>query len=214
MGILRMVLRVFGRKADGKLENASPQKRSGRSFVRSCVITTLFALLFASGASAAYKFARGEVSPFKGNESSDLVTVHVHVAAGFWNVEASIYDNGSIVVPNIPPKGKGGKPCGEDATNCVFAPAMFLVKTIGFKQIRQGNEVALLSTMMYQADLTWQRLPGPLVLRLYLRGYPLSGMPSGAVQSDEVMTTAGGSYSFDIAPEQVAGGTTIGIHAR
>ena len=214
MVILRRIISMFGRTVDMELENVSPSKRSGHTFVRSGVFLGVFALLFVSGASAAYKFARGEVSPFKGNKTSDLVSVHVHVAASFWNMEGSIYDNGSIVVPNIPTKGKGQKPCGEDATDCVYAPAMFLVKTIGFKQIRQGNEVVMLSTMMYQADVSWQRLPGPLVLRLYLRGYPLSGMPSGAAESDQVMTTAGGSYNFEIAPERVPGGTSIQIHAR
>ena len=212
--ILRWFSLLFGRTVAVRLENASPHKRTGRSFLQFCVFLAVFALLFVSGAFAAYKFAHGEVSPFKGNKSSDLTTIRIHVAVNIWKLSGSIYDNGSIVAPNIPPKGSGGKPCGEDAADCVYAPAAFLVKAPGFKQIRQGNEVAYLGTMMYPADVTWQRLPGPLVVRLYLRGYPLSGMPSGVAESDQVMTTAGASYSFDVAPEQVPGGSSIRILAR
>jgi hypothetical protein len=190
---------------------SSLRKLIGR-LLRSGVFSLAFALLSVSAAFAAYKFALGKASPFTGNKSSDLATIHVHVAPNFWNISGSIHDSGSIVLPNVhAPKSKGPRPCGDEATDCVYEPALFMVRAPGFKQIRRGNEVAYLNSMMFAEDVTWQRLPGPLVVRLYVRGYPLSGMPSGSVASDRVVTTAGGSYSFAVVREQAPGGSTIKI---
>ena len=210
----RTFLRLFTQSINVKLGELLPCGRLKRPLVRSLILAAVFGLFSFGEASATYKFAHGDASPFKGNRSSDLVTVHVHIAVNMWNLGGSIFDSGSIILPNSLPKGKGGKLCGEDAADCVCVPAMFLLKSIGFKQIRQGNEVSYLRTMMYPVDVTWQRLPGPLVVRLYIQGYPLSGMPSGVARSEEIQTTAGGNYYFDIGPEQVPGGTTIRINAR
>jgi len=167
-------------------------------------------LLYGGGAFAAYKLALGTMSPFTGSEP-DLVTVHVHVNPGMWNVSGHIFDSGSIIVVNeVPKKGKGQKPCGMTATYCVCAVGAW----IGGKQLMAGNEVAYLSTLMYKQDITWKRLPGKLQVTLYARGYPLSGIGRGDVSSDAVDAQAGSEHDFTIGPAAVAGGTTIRITGR
>jgi len=193
----------------------SPRGWYRRSCLGSCVLTGLLGVLLVSGASAASKLARGEMSPFKGNAYSDLVTVTVYMVVNTWNLEGQIFDNGSIVVANSPPNGKGKKPCGEDAAECVCAPGMWIVKPrLGKGRVMQGNEVSYFSTLMYApVPVMWQRLPGPLVVRFYVKGYPLSGMGSGVAESDEVGTTAGSSYDFVIGWERVQGGLELKIRA-
>jgi len=187
-----------------------------RPCLRSCMLTGMWGMLLVGGASAAYRFARGTMSPFTGNASSDLVTVHVHVAVNTWNMAGSLFDNGSIVVANNAPKGKGQKPCGEQAATCVCAPGMWVTKRRGARtgQLRIGNEVSYFGTMMYTGDVTWQRLPGPLVVRFYALGSAWLGMPSGAAESDELATTAGSRYDFDMGWEQSEKGVVLKIKAR
>lgn len=186
------------------------------SWLHSFALASMLVLLFVSGASAAYKLALGKMSPLTGIAPADLATVHVHIQPMAFNLALSLFDSGSIVVSYRPPKGKGQLRCGDGATDCVCAPGTWIFKSRLSKrgQIREGNEVAYLGTLMYPANLTWQRLPGPMVLHLYINGYPLSGMGSGVVASDEVQTRAGSSYDFDVSWEQVQGGLTIKIRAR
>jgi hypothetical protein len=177
---------------------------------RGCVSAGLLGLLFVGEVLAAYKLALGAMSPFTGNEA-DLVTVHVHINPGPWNLSGHIFDGGSIIVPNeVPKKGKGQKPCGMNAAYCVCAVGAW----ISGKQLMAGNEIAYLGTLMYKQDITWKRLPGKLQVRFYARGYPLSGAGRGAVSSDAVEADAGSDHSFSIGPEAVPGGTTIRITGR
>jgi hypothetical protein len=77
-----------------------------------------------------------------------------------------------------------------------------------------GNEIAYYGSLMYKQSLTWQRLPGKLQVKLYIRGYPMQGIKPGDVSSDAVDALAGSEHSFIIGPEAVPGGTTIRIVER
>jgi len=180
-----------------------------------CVSAGLLGLLFVGEIPAANKLARGDMSPFTGNRT-DLVTVHVDMNGSFWNVSGSIFDNGSIVVPNAAPnKGKGKQPCGTSAEDCVCAPSAWVRSVLGTgKQLLMGNEIAYYGSLMYKQSLTWQRLPGKLQVKLYIRGYPMQGIKPGDVSSDAVDALAGSEHSFIIGPEAVPGGTTIRIVER
>jgi hypothetical protein len=169
---------------------------------RSYLITGLFVPLLVSGASRArHAAACSVVSPFTGN-ASDLVTVHVHLAVG-GSAQGSIFDNGTIVVLNHPPKGKGQDRCGADPTLCVCAPGKWLYRMRGGKgEIRSGNEVGS-GGLFFNQELTWRRLPGPLAISLYVSGSSWFGVHSGSVSSDEVSTKTGTDYYFDITSQEV-----------
>jgi hypothetical protein len=192
--------------------------------LRSGIQVVLFLTVVVCEASAASRtLLRGPVSPFAGNESSDLVTVHLHVSAGL-NAQGSTFDNGSIVLSNHPQKGKGKELCGANATDCVWAPAAWLVEISRFfgggKQIRRGNEVGYGTMMTFKGyDIIWRRLPGPLTVTFYFEHPAVVnsrnlGVKSAVFQSDQINATAGGTYDFDIGLVTVPGGETIQITAR
>ena len=190
---------------------------SEHSWVRSCAWLVVFALVAIGGASAReLTLTRGPMSPFQGKSPSDLVRVILHISPINWQMSGAFFDNGSIVISNTPLKGKKQTPCDESAAYCVCAPAMWFFKggLGGPKQIREGNEVASVNNMMFNVESSWQRLPGQLIVRLYVVGYPLSGISSGSVASDPIDTKAGETYEFDVVPEQVAGGLTVKIRPR
>ncbi len=168
----------------------------------SCLLVGLFVPLLLTGAPRDRQPATcGVASPFTGNPT-DLVTVHIHLAVGS-SAQGSIFDNGSTVVHNHPPKGKGQDRCGADPTLCVCAPGQWLYRMRGGKgQIREGNEVAS-GGLLFKQDLEWHRLPGPLVISLYVSGSSWFGIHSGSVRSDEITTKAGTSYYFDVTTQEV-----------
>jgi len=181
----------------------------GRRFwpnTRRLAVSLLVLVCFSAKSGAKDKFARGDMSPFTGNQALDLVTVHVHIAAQL-KAEAALYDSGSIVVPNLTPKkGEGQQPCGSTAAYCVCAPGAWVVKYSRFfsgggPQLLRGNEIAY-GYILLGKEITWLRLPGPLVVSLHVTGDTFRGINTGAVESDEIMTKAGSTYDFDIKPEE------------
>lgn len=221
MKILGRIYSILGhalvRRFDLKAVGMSLHGWCRCDWVRSCVLAGVLGLLLVSGASAAYKLARGQTSPFTGNAHSDLATVRVHILVQMLHADVSMYDGGSIVVPNVPPKGKGERPCGEQATYCVCAPGMWVFKSRLSKkgELREGNEVFSSLILMGKEVVQWQRLPGPMVVRFYVHGFPLSGMPSGVANSDVVMTKAGSLYDLSVLVVQEQGGwRTIKVYAH
>jgi hypothetical protein len=157
-------------------------------------------------ACAASEKARGPVSTFTGNRS-DLVLIRLHIAGGL-NVMGTIFDSGSIVMSNTPPKGP--KLCGDTAAHCVFAPSNWVIG----KHLASGNEVGD-GSLFFPQDLYWERLPGPLVITFIGRGNIFLGVNSGVARSDEITASAGQDIFFDLAAEKLSGGIGITItHSR
>jgi hypothetical protein len=185
----------------------------GTTMKKSFILSGVLGLLSVTAAFGAYKFARGAMSPFTGNQA-DLVTVHLTVDQGPWQIVGSIFDNGSILISNSAPKGKRSQPCGPDAVFCVCAPSAWVRSRPrllgGGNQLLFGNELSY-GSLMFKQELTWRRLPGDLQVTLYVTGNPLAGVSTGSVSSDKVAAAAGSEHHFRIGPEAIAGGTTIRI---
>ena len=147
----------------------------------------------------AHQPARGLASPWTGNPASDLASVHVHVEGGVLTSMCSLFDNGTLV--NI-----------EHGKLCQYAPATWLTKASvvhgGGQQIRQGNEIADIINLPYRFDFAWSRLPGPLVVRLYMS--PSSGN-SGYCSSAKINAVAGKTYYYNLTSDPALGGHTLRI---
>ncbi len=174
-------------------------------------ICFLFVLTFSqtgvARAADKVKFATGPATPFTGNDS-DLATVELQVKLSDYQIAGSVFDSGSIVVSNAPPKGKGANRCGPDANQCVCAAAGWLV---GGKKgsLVPGNEIVYIRNAMFPITERWQRLPGPLFLSFVVRGNIFFGISSGGLRSDTVEAKAGGHYVYELVRVPAQGGFTI-----
>jgi len=159
----------------------------------------VFVLIGASGCRT-YKPAIGASTPWTGNITNDLATVHVHYLGPLpYKLGGSIFDEGTVVY-----------------AGSQYAPGMWLFKSPGLynalfgnetvvhagsqyahqggPQLRRGNEVLHTGSLLFPFDVTWHRLPGDLTVTFYLDDFDnvaqLSTVPITAL--------AGRTYNYTL----------------
>ena len=135
----------------------------------------------------------GDASSWTGNQATDLATIHVHYdGPAPYQLRGSIFDNGTVVFAGQ--QHAPGAWCLETGAVQGALLSGFGSTSGGPTQIREGNEVMRVGSMLYPFDIKWSRLPGPLVVLFYVD----NGGSNGHIASQQMDAIAGKTYNYTI----------------